>query len=375
LPAVVRQISPAEFGGLGKAFADLSARASMPNLHMSPAAVLAACGTVLDERNCIILVVEDSADRSHLLGVWALSRSRPAWTMGLPVLSASPVPLFDVLSLPVVDAGCGDEMLGLMLEHVRASPALPGLIRCPSWPLQSDVSASLIRALPGVEGRLALYEQWPRAVWQPPEGQDAASYLQLAMGSAYKKRLSSRRALERTGTIGFELYRGAAAIAALPRFLALENAGWKGEQGTSIASSGSHVAYLTALVAGFARDDAVMIGELVRDGETIAMDIMATGSGSVLGLKKAFDERLAKFSPGVQLSMLIVGALMQEPGIHRLDSGMDDSVPADGQIWSERQPMAHGLITLGAGPAAWVAGQALRLRQKLRSRRMPSAKA
>lgn len=364
-PLGLRQLSLAEYAAMAPEFAALAARAADPNPHMSPASVSAAA-RLLAPDDIVILAVTDETSGHALAGIWAFGLSRPAWAMGIPVLTAPVLPLYDVLSLPVIDAGQLGPVLDVMLAHVAMDPLLPRLIRCPTLATGTATGEALLQLLPKHRGKVTLYESWQRAILKPGTGITAEDYLRASMGHSHKNYMAKRRALERSGNVSFAMHRGDAAIAALPRFLALEASGWKGKAGTAMASDPRHAAYATELVEMLAAREEVVIAELARDGRPVSMGLLPLSGGTSCFIKAAYDEQARKHAPGFLLQMEVTAALMADPGFRLMDSGMDDSGDINIMVWSERRDMAHGLIALGTAPMAWLAAHGLALRQRLR---------
>jgi Acetyltransferase (GNAT) domain len=367
----LKQISLDEYTRMGEMFGDLAARAADANPHMSPAALTAAA-TLLGAGNMVILCVTDASRGQALVGVWGFHQARAPWAWGQRVLACPVLPLYDVLSLPVVDACCLGPVLELMLSFLRDSRHLPGLIRCTSLAMDTPTGEALLDCLGRHHAALHVQERWPRAVMAPGEsksdGKAAEAYLQAGMGKSHKRYSGRARALAASGKVGFALHRQEMAVAALPRFLALERGGWKGKAGTALASHPAHARYAATLVSELAKTDSVRIAELARDGQPLAMGLLLEAGGTLTFTKAAYDEAARSFAPGFLMQMEVTRALMSDPSFRLMDSGMDDSGNLSIMVWSERRAMAHGLITFGNGPGAWLARHGLGLRQALRQR-------
>ncbi len=210
------------------------AHASEP--HMSPAAIAAARVVVPEDRIVILAAwLSEALGSDRLTGLWALRRQRDWRTGFAPALIAPLLPLYEVSSLPVLDADLGEDVMQAMLRHLLASGDLPRTLALPLLPLEGPGFAALA-------GGLSRHRQPPvhqRTLAAPDHaaqpGDDAERYLRRTLGQGYKKRCSSFAPVRRHGTVSFERLRGAAARDALPDFLALEASGWKGEAGTAIA--------------------------------------------------------------------------------------------------------------------------------------------
>lgn len=354
-----RRLSVDAFCGMAEAFADLSARAAEANPHMSPAAVQAAARTLLDPAAIVILAAV--LPEGRLAGIWALSRYRGVETGGVTVLRTPLVPLYEVLSAPVLDKDHGDAALASMMSLLRASPDLPKCILARTFPVEGAGFAALT-ASPAT--RLHVIERWSRGVMLPRAGEAPEEAIRRALGASAKKRRNQRRALERLGDIAVEQADGEAALAAFETFVTLEDAGWKGRDGTSLRRSGTDLSWWRELVAA---SDGVRITTLRQNGTPLACGVTLTQGGVALFLKTAFNEAFAKFSPGLHLEIEITRAALARSDLRRFDCGGDASVDADAHIWAERRAMGHVLIDLGGGPMSCLPLLALRAKAGLRA--------
>jgi CelD/BcsL family acetyltransferase involved in cellulose biosynthesis len=84
----------------------------------------------------------------------------------------------------------------------------------------------------------------------------------------------------------------------LARFTAIEASGWKGHAGTALALSQPLVAFYSTLLRNLAEQGWLVWCFLDADGRTIAGNLMVRFGSSLIGLKTAYDESFARFSPG-----------------------------------------------------------------------------
>jgi CelD/BcsL family acetyltransferase involved in cellulose biosynthesis len=89
--------------------------------------------------------------------------------------------------------------------------------------------------------------------------------------------------------------------AAIDAALALEAAGWKGREGTAIASSPPAAAFYRGVAGAFADRDAFRISSIALDGELVAVALCLLHGGRLWQLKIAFDEGHRKLAPGLVL--------------------------------------------------------------------------
>ena len=362
---IVRRVAAGDCGRLARAFADLCRRADEPNPHMTPTAIEAA--TVLVPADCIVVLCawqSEALGSERLVGLWALRRRR-SWRSGFSnALTAPLLPLYEVSSLPVLDRDHGMAALAAMLRHIRAA-GLPGAVALPRLPLEGPVAQQLRAAAAADGARILLFERWTRPMMIPAPTDDATTYLRRALGSGFKKRMQQHRALARQGTLSFSRYRGAKAVQAFERFLALEAAGWKGRGRTAIASRLNDAHYFRELVSGFAATDALQVDSLSLDGREIAMGLLVEAGDARHFLKIAYYERFARHSPGRALTIAMIEAdFAGRPAAH-FDSGAGEEVDAQTYPWGERRAMANALLIL-PGRHARLPRLANATRQRLR---------
>lgn len=363
---IVRRIRPADYAGYGAAFAELAGRALEPNPHMSPAAIAAARVVVPEDRIVILAAwLSEALGSERLAGLWALHRQRD-WRSGFsPVLTAPLLPLYEVSSLPILDRDHADDAMQAMLRHLLAAGDLPRTLALPQLPLEGPSFLALQEACRVTGSRLSTYERWQRPVMRAEPGDDAERYLRRSLGQGYKKRMQQFRAIAKYGALSFRRRRGEAARQALPEFLALEAAGWKGEAGTAIARLPQASAYFDALAAHFAAVDALQIDTLLLDDHPLAMGLLIESAGTRHFLKIAYDETQARHSPGRALTIAMLQTDFAGTPPAFFDSGAGEDVDAGTYVWGERRQMANALIGLGqASPA--LPDTAARLRQVLR---------
>ena len=129
-------------------------------------------------------------------------------------------------------------------------------------------------------------------------------------------------------------------------FLALEAAGWKGRNGSALACSPATAQLFAAALEGAAVRGRVERLSLLLDGTPIAMLATFLGPPGAFAYKTAFDERLARFSPGVLLQRENL-ALLDRAGIAWCDSCAAADHPMIDHFWRERR--AVGRLSFGLG--------------------------
>ena len=140
-------------------------------------------------------------------------------------------------------------------------------------------------------------------------------------------------------------------------FLALERNGWKGSEGSALACDPAKAAFFRQALAGAAAAGRLERLAITLDGAPIAMLANFLTPPGAYSFKTAYDERLARFSPGVLLQRENL-ALLARDGIAWTDSCAAADHPMIERIWREKRALARVSIAIG-GTARRAAAAAL----------------
>jgi hypothetical protein len=167
-----------------------------------------------------------------------------------------------------------------------------------------------------------------------------------------KKRKELRRQKNRLAEIGaltFERQTDDAELSEwIESFLALENSGWKGAEGSALSCSVQTRSLFADALSG-----AAMQGKLERltyrlDGRPIAMLANFHTAGGSFSFKTAFDEDLSRFSPGVLLQIENFD-LLDRPGFQYCDSCAAQGHPMIDGLWADRRTIGRYSVAIGGG--------------------------
>ena len=86
---------------------------------------------------------------------------------------------------------------------------------------------------------------------------------------------------------------------------------------------------------------------MLLDARPIAAIIVLRSGTTAWCWKIAYDERFARFSPGVELLLDVTRELLDDPSIIRADSCADENHPMIDHIWRERLVLADRLVSVG----------------------------
>jgi CelD/BcsL family acetyltransferase involved in cellulose biosynthesis len=144
---------------------------------------------------------------------------------------------------------------------------------------------------------------------------------------------------------------------ALEDFLRLEASGWKGEQGTALASREDHARFFRAVCAAFARDGRLQLLELTAAGRPVALKCNLLATGTVFCFKIAYDAQYARYSPGLQLERETVDLFHERTNLNSMDSCATPNNQMINRLWPDRRPITT-FVVAGRGPRGWATRQA-----------------
>jgi hypothetical protein len=198
---------------------------------------------------------------------------------------------------------------------------------------------------------------------------DADELLHDALGAKKLKELRRQRnRLAGHGAIGFEVARTPEDVAAaVENFLKLEASGWKARRGTALVQDSGDARFIRRAATALAETGQCEIVTL-RTGDTpVAAAVVLRHQDRAFYFKLGVDERFARFSPGVQLTLDLTRHLCADPAIAMADSTASADHPMINPIWRGRLAIGDVLIPLRPGdPVVSLIDAALRLRKFVR---------
>ncbi|MFN4895436.1 MAG: GNAT family N-acetyltransferase [Pseudomonadota bacterium] len=124
-----------------------------------------------------------------------------------------------------------------------------------------------------------------------------------------RKRLSSKlKTLHQRGTVSFSV-EDSNLEEGLARFFALESSGWKGANGSAIASDVQTTAFYSSIAKSFKERGQLRIYSMCLDNRPISMQLGLLMDGVYYSPKVAYDEAFASYSPGHLLVQHIISDL------------------------------------------------------------------
>lgn len=328
---------------------DLARRAVEPNPFMEPDFALTAMLHLPASQRPVMAVVWQGVNeepRARMIGVWGFEQGRFGAFGGVARTwkykhSALGTPLIDRLAA----TRSVDATLAWLRERRLGHTALVmGAL------VQDGEAATLIadRCAAHGLGSTGLNEH-ERAALRPPAPEGS----RLRERGSRKHEREMDRLARRLSEMGDLVY-GSASTAvdiryATEWFLALEQAGWKGRRHTAFLNDAGDSAFLRAVLRRLAHAGKCRIDWIAIDGRPIAMAIVLRSADRAYYWKTTYDERFARYSPGVQLTRQLAERQLADPSLRITDSCAIANHPMIDRLWPARQKMVDLLI--GVDPA------------------------
>ena len=330
----------------------LAAHAAEPNVFYEPEFALAAAPALGRDVEAILVWSADVPRR--LVGLFPFRVAARRYGIKLPVLTGWTHP-FAPLGTPLIDRDSAGTVVGSFLGHVATDAPLPKIVLLPLLDDSGPIAQALRATVERSGGAHATFGRHRRAVLQP-DG-DTAHDVEHAIGQKRVKEFKRRRRrLAETGPVAFEIARSPAAVtAALQDFLALEAKGWKGGAGTAPIQNPELRHFAETAVYTLARHGQAGVARLLVGSRPIACIVTLQSGGGAWCWKVAYDEGLARFSPGVQAMMDLTGALLADDTVTFADSCATPDHPMIDHLWRERLAMTDLMIGLQRGTGFAVA--------------------
>ncbi|HKT14578.1 MAG TPA: GNAT family N-acetyltransferase [Allosphingosinicella sp.] len=164
-----------------------------------------------------------------------------------------------------------------------------------------------------------------------------------------KKRKELNRLHNRLAELGTLVHRTFAAgddlDAWCDSFLALERAGWKGEEGSALACDPRTERFFRAALRGAEAAGRLNFLRLDLDGRPLAMLVNFLAPPGSFSFKIAFDEEYARFSPGVLIQRDNL-AILEDRRIVWMDSCAVEDHSMINSLWTDRRALVRVTVPL-----------------------------
>ena len=300
---------------------------------------------------------------TSLIGLVPVISLWRACRIPLPALvSADP---YGTLSTPLIDRDmANDAVAGLMLE-ARKAGAHALILR--DVPLDGAAMKVFTELLQKDGMRPLVLQSHVRACLDATR--DADELLRDALGPKKLKELRRQRhRLAEHGAVHFDVARTPTDVAsAVEIFLNLEASGWKAKRGTALMQDEGDASFVRRAAKALAEIGQCEIVTLRAGDTAVAAAIVLRHLDRAFYFKLGVDERFAKLSPGVQLTLDLTRHLCADPAMAMADSTASADHPMINPIWRGRLAIGDVLIPLRRNdPVVSLIHAAMTLRQLIR---------
>ena len=316
----------------------LAARALEPNVFYDPEFALAAAPVF--GAGCGALLVW--AKNGALMGLFPARRS--TWRdSALPATVGWTHP-YAPLGCPLVDREEAEAVIEAWLDHLAHDGSSPGLLLLPMLPEAGAFARKLDAVLLRNGMPHAAFGQHRRALLKPGNSQDDDA----AVSRRRRKELQrQRRRLEEFAPVTFDTVQSPKFVAAaLEDFLVLEASGWKGLAQTAAANDPAIRRFVESAVTALAGRGQARVDRMQLGGQAIAAAITLKSGDTGWFWKIAYNEGVARFSPGVQLVYEMTPELAAQSALARVDSCATTGHPMIDHMWHGRLALCDRLIAV-----------------------------
>ena len=323
----------------------LSEHAIEPNAYYLPAWELAVNALASGRTSASALSARSDAapdGASRLIGLMPVVSMMRAYRIPLPALvSAHP---YGTLCTPPLDRDRAHDAATGLLRAARDAGAHALILR--DVALDGATMKALGKVLRQDDLRPRVLQSQLRACLDATR--DADELLRDALGPKKLKELRRQRhRLAEHGAVRFDVARTRDEVsAALEIFLRLEASGWKGKRGTALIQDDGDAAFIRRAAPALAETGQCEIVTLHAGTTPVAAGLVLRHQDRAFFFKLGIDERFAKASPGVQLTLDLTRHLCADPAIATADSTASADHPMINPIWRGRFAVGDVLIPL-----------------------------
>ena len=250
------------------------------------------------------------------------------------------------MGAPLVAQGYEQVFWNSLLEALDKADWAPGFLSVTGLDEDGPILAGLAKAAEAL-GRLhPIVHRHNRAMLRSELTGEA--YLDANVRGKKRKewrRLENR--LAEMGAVAFEILEDATAVPAwCADFLSLEAAGWKGQRGAALGNSSETQSFFMTMMAGAFASGTLEFQRLTLVGRPIAMLINFLTPPGSWSFKIAYDEELARFSPGVMIELRNLAGVLDNPALDWMDSCAVEGHPMIDSLWAERRSIAQVSVPL-----------------------------
>lgn len=355
----VGEITPAEEERWGR----LAAVAMEPNVSFEPEAVLGTAAHLSEWSGLRLLVVEDG-DRFRACMVLRTLRRHHHLVRALTTrLDPAPVPMLPVLGTPLLDpdgahqAACA--LLGALSSGRLPWPGgrRPSLLLFDRWHDGGPVAERFRAACRSLSLRCATSDRWERPLLARDRAADAGGWPEcLGARRLAEARRRARRLAEAAGG-AVRCTDRADDPAAVDEYLRLERSGWKGRAGTALADAPDRATAFGESCRRWRAEGRLSMLTLEAGGTAVALRCAVRSGEGLFLLRTAYDDRFARYGPGVQLEIATGRHLLESTDARWMDPCSGPANAFYDDLLPHRTAVASVAVALGRGGSALLAAR------------------
>ena len=247
---------------------------------------------------------------------------------------------------PLVRKGAEPQFWAALLRQLDTMPESGLFLHLAGMVVEGPVAAALGAQCQSENRRFALVHREERALLERGLSPDAY-WEENVRGKKRKELRRQHKRLAEEGALTFERSDGSSGLGQwIADFLALEKAGWKGENGSALDCADETRALFGNALRGAATTGKLELLAHYLNGRPIAMLANFLTPPGAFSFKTAFDENFSRHSPGVLLQIENL-ALLERDGIEWCDSCAAPDHPMIDSLWSGRRAIGRYSIAIG----------------------------
>lgn len=247
---------------------------------------------------------------------------------------------------PLVAAGCERHFWRALLDWCDRHAGCGLFLHLTHMPLDGPLHSALLAVCAEQRRTAQPVHHEERAMLASPLTPE--QYWQAALNGKRRKELRRQASrLAEAGDVRYEREDGCTNVEQWGReFLALELSGWKGREGSALAGEEATISLFLDALQGAAQRGRLERLTLRLDGRPVAMLASFICPPGCFSFKTAYDERYARFSPGVLLQQYNL-QLLERGEIAWCDSCASANHPMIDRLWMERRPIGRINVAIG----------------------------
>jgi hypothetical protein len=305
-----------------------------------------------------------TGEPARLIGLLPVVSLWRACKIPLPALaSASP---YGTLCTPLLDRGLAEEAAMSLMSEARDAGAHALILRDVS--LNGAAMKAFTLALRQGGLQPIILHSHLRACLDARREADDVLRDALSAKKLKELRRQRNRLADEHGMVRFTVARTVDEVArAVEIFLALEASGWKGERGTALRQDAGDLSFIRNATRGLSETGQCEIVAMHAGQTPVASAVVLRHQDRAFYFKLGIDERFAKYSPGVQLTLDLTRHLCADAVLATADSTASADHPMINPIWRGRLKIGDVIIPLRrSDPVVSAIHAALAARHRLR---------